>query len=178
MMYDPEFSRLIAIEGISPDKVRYEKIEATPEECEALAKRFDLRKISGLKARLNIRRIPGGDIVRLEGAFEADIIQACVVSLQDVPAHIQGSFETFFTEDASKAADETTFDPESAEDLPELAVNGQIDLGEIVAQYLALDIDIYPRAPGVNLSAQASGVGTERKSNPFQILEGLIQDKE
>lgn len=36
----PEFSRLLSIEGIIPDKLREETVSATPEECEALAKRL------------------------------------------------------------------------------------------------------------------------------------------
>lgn len=178
MAHHPEFSRLIAIEGITPDKTRYETIEATPEECAALAKRFDVRGLSELRARLNIRRVSGGDVVRLEGEFESAVVQSCVVSLQDVPAHIKGHFETYFTEDAAKAGDELTFDPESAEDAPEMVDNGQIDLGEVVAQYLALELDPYPRAPGVNLAAQMTGPGGVGKSNPFQVLERLKEDKE
>jgi len=51
MTTTPEFSRVIAVEGIIPDKVRRESIEATEEECAALAQRFDLKSLSGLKAK-------------------------------------------------------------------------------------------------------------------------------
>ena len=57
MTAPPEFSRQIAIEGITPDKLRKETLQATKAECDALAKRFDLRGLSDLKARINLRRI-------------------------------------------------------------------------------------------------------------------------
>lgn len=162
----PEFSRLIAIEGITPDKTRAEEIEATEEECAALAQRFDLRGLSGLKARLGIRRVAGGEVVQITGSFEAEVVQACVVSLRDVYGQVNGKVDSFFTENKSLA------DAEDDDDAPEIAVGGQIDLGEVVAQHLSLELNPYPRAPGVSLAAQMTEAGVELKNSPFQVLEG------
>ncbi|MBI1216270.1 MAG: DUF177 domain-containing protein [Alphaproteobacteria bacterium] len=153
-----EFSRVIAVEGITPDKIRHETIEATPAECAALAKRLDLRELEYFRARINIRRVAGGTAIRLEGHIEAEAVQACVVSLQDVHTHVESSFETFFSEDG-KSDDEIDFSQEGAENIPEPVVNGVIDLGEVSAQYLSLELDPYPRAPGVSLAAQMSETG-------------------
>lgn len=168
-----EFSRLIAIEGITPDKVRKEAIEASEAECAALAKRFDLRELSGLKARLNIRRVSGSAAVRVEGWFEADVIQTCVVSLQDVHGRVEGYFDTFFTEEAESAGAEPDITIDDDEISPEMITKGNIDLGEVVAQYLSLELDPYPRAPGVSLAAQLAEIGAEVKNSPFRVLEGL-----
>ena len=173
MAPQPEFSRLIAIEGITPDKVRKETVEANKAECAALAKRFDLRELSGLKAVLNIRRITGGPAVRIEGKFEADVVQTCVVSLQDVHAHVEGHFDTFFTDEIQKPGLESDIAIDDDETSPEMITNGNVDLGEVVAQYLSLELDPYPRAPGVSLAAQLAEVGAEVKNSPFRVLEGL-----
>ncbi len=170
MTATPEFSRPIAIEGIIPDKVRKETIEATEAECAALAKRLDLRDLSGLKANLSIRRVAGGVIVSVEGNFEAEVVQACVVSLRDVPSFIKGAFETFFTEDGARMEDEEDIDPDS-EDSPEMLSGGLLDLGEVVAQYLSLELDPYPRAPGVSLAAQLAETGIKGKESPFKVLK-------
>lgn len=172
----PEFSRPIAIEGITPDKTRHETVEATKEERAALAMRFDLRELENLKATLDIRRVAGGSVIKVEGDFDADVVQTCVVSLQDVHAHLKGHFETFFTEDQSKFND----DPDLADDgenTPEMISNGLIDLGEVTAQYMALELDPYPRAPGVSLAAQMAKIGVPGKESPFRVLEGLKSDK-
>jgi uncharacterized metal-binding protein YceD (DUF177 family) len=171
MTAKPEFSRLIAIEGITPDKVRKETIEASDKECAALARRFDLRELSGLKAKIAIRRVTGSPTVRIEGDFEAEVVQTCVVSLQDVHGEVKGHFETFFSEEGADVPGEILL--EDDETAPEILAHGMLDMGEVVAQYLSLELNPYPRAPGVSLAAQLAEVGAEVKNNPFQVLEGL-----
>lgn len=173
-----EFSRLIAIEGITPDKTRTEKIEASEEECAALSVRFGLRHMANLKATVNIRRISGSDMIKIDGTFSADVVQACVVSLQDVHGHIDGSFDTYFTQTADALRDEMEFTLADDLDAAEIIVDGMIDMGEVVAQYLSLDMDPYPRAPGVSLAAQMRETGMGEKANPFQVLAALKTPKD
>lgn len=173
----PEFSRLIAIDGIAPDKARKETVTADDAECAALAQRLGLRSLRNFAADLVIRRVPGGTAVRIEGRLQADVVQACVVSLQDVHAHVDGAFDTYFTEDAEKAREEISFTLDDDLDAAEMVHNGMIDLGEVVTQYLSLEIPPYPRAPGVSLAAQLSESGAAKKANPFQALEALKADK-
>lgn len=174
----PEFSRLLSIEGIVPDKLREEVVIATPEECAVLAQRLDLRELENLKAELNIRRVSGGSVLRVWGRIQADVVQACVISLRDVPAVVDATFETFFTQDPENEsqAKELSFTAED-EDSPEMLVNGMIDLGEVVTQYLSLNLDQYPRAPGVSLAAQLAEVGIAPADNPFAVLASLKDDK-
>ncbi len=173
----PEFTRLIAIDGIAPDKVRKESIKADDKECEALAERMGLRALSNFSADLNIRRVPGGTAVRIEGTFSADVVQACVISLQDVHGHVDGVLDTYFTEDAEQAREEISFTLDDDLDAAEMVHNGMIDLGEVVAQYLSLELDPYPRAPGVSLAAQLQESGATQKQSPFQALAALKDDK-
>lgn len=177
MSMSPEFSRPIAIEGIIHDKDRKERVEATEAECAALAQRFDLRSLSGLKASLTIRRVSEGNIMKIEGDIQADVVQACVVSLQDVPAEIKMHFDTYFTEDGKGFEQDQAFSIELEEELHEVISDGQLDLGELVAQYLSLEIEPYPRAPGVSLAAQLAEVGHKVTNNPFDVLKGLKSDK-
>ena len=177
-MLTPEFSRLIAIEGITPDRTRSEKIDATAEECAALCVRFGLRHMANLKATVNIRRISGSDMIKIDGMFAADVVQACVVSLQDVHAHMEGSFDTYFTQTADALRDEMEFTLADDLDAAEIIVNGMIDMGEVVAQYLSLDMNPYPRAPGVSLAAQMHETGMHEKANPFQVLAALKAPKD
>lgn len=172
-----EFSRLIAIDGIAPDKVRKESIKADAKECAALAERMGLRSLANVTADMNIRRVPGGTAVRIEGTFSADVVQACVVSLQDVHGHVDGTLDTYFTEDAEQAREEISFTLDDDLDAAEMVHNGMIDLGEVVAQYLSLELDPYPRAPGVSLAAQLQESGTAQKQSPFQVLAALKDDK-
>ncbi len=174
----PEFSRLLSIEGIVPDKLREESVTATPDECAALAARLDLREMDSLKADLTIRRVSGGSILRVAGRIQASVVQTCVVSLRDVPAVVDATFETFFTQDAEaeSQAKELSFTAED-EDSPEMVANGMIDLGEVVTQYLSLNLNPYPRAPGVSLAAQMAEAGVAQSDNPFAVLAALKDDQ-
>lgn len=173
-----EFSRLIPIEGIVPDKPRAEQIEATPEECAALARRFDLQSVAYFRAKMTILRLSEGKIIRVEGEIDADVTQTCVVSLQGVPTEIKAPFDSYFTEDGKEVFDDEAFSINlEEEEGPDLVVqNGMLDLGELAAQYLALELDPYPRAPGVSLAAQMSETGADTKNRPFQVLKSLKTD--
>jgi len=178
MTHPTEFHRPIALEGIIPNRERSEKLEATEDECKALARRFDLRSLTGLNARLSVLRISEGDIIRVKGDIEAEVVQACVVSLQDVPSRVRAHFDTSFTEDGEIFEQDMDFGNEPEEDPHEVLNDGIIDLGELVAQYLSLELAPYPRAPGVSLASQLAEIGGDTKNRPFQILQGLKPEKE
>ena len=180
MTTTPEFSRPLAIEALIPDKVRSENITASEEECAALAERFDLQILSNLKAQINVMRVSEGNIIRVQGHLEAEVVQTCVVSLQGVPDEIDAHFETYFTEDGKEDfGDETLFDIEIEDEAPDMVMkDGVLDLGELVAQYLSLELDPYPRAPGVSLPAQMTEAGGDKKNRPFEILQKLKTEKD
>jgi uncharacterized metal-binding protein YceD (DUF177 family) len=167
----PEFSRPLAADSIGPQPLE-RRIEANPTERAGLASRFDLLGLDRLEAHLVLRR-DKGDVIRLEGRFTADVVQSCVLTLAPVPAHLEGDFETCYGATAVEAAEEE-FDPLAA-DSPEPIPGGEIDLGEVVAQQLAVALDPYPKAPGATLAA-ASGAearGQQSAPNPFAGLAAL-----
>jgi len=180
MTTPPEFSRPLSIDSIIPDKPRRENITASEEECAALAKRFDLKSLSGLKAKLTVLRVSEGNIIRVEGDIEAEVVQTCVVSLQGVPSEIKAHFDTYFTEDGKEGFEEAAlFDIDIDDEVPDTVVSGgTLDLGELTAQYLALDLDPYPRAPGVSLPSQLTETGGDTKNRPFKILQKLKKEKD
>ena len=171
-----EFSRPLALEQVLPHKPRQEDIAATADECAALAARFDLKSLSVLQSRMTLTRTADSKLVRVAGALHAELVQTCVVSLQDVPAVIDASFETYFTEDGEEFDEDAGLDIELEEDEFPVGGGGVVDLGELAAQYLSLEIDPYPRAPGVSLAAQMAATGDEGKNRPFEILRGLTTD--
>ncbi len=79
-----EFSRLVPLDAIGEEEIE-RQIEATTEERQALAERLDLLSLDRLLGELRLRRPPGGNLIRVSGRFEAEVTQACVVSLAPVP---------------------------------------------------------------------------------------------
>ena len=167
----PEFSRPLAAESIGAQGLQ-RRIEASPAEREKLARRFDLLALDRLEATLMLQR-EKGEVIRLEGRFIADVVQSCVVTLAPVPAHLEADFETRYSASVADSAEEE-LDP-LGEDAPEAIVGGEIDLGEAVAQQLAIALDPYPRAPGASLPAGQDTKALEEGAapNPFAALAEL-----
>jgi uncharacterized metal-binding protein YceD (DUF177 family) len=174
----PEFTRPLELDRIGEIETTHD-FTATVEECAALAERFSLLGIDKLTARLKLRRTRGRALVRLTGHFAADVVQACVVTVEPVPAHIEQDFAVLYGDIDSGA--EVLIDPEQDTDLEPLP-EGALDLGEIVAQELALALDPYPRSPGAALSPAAPPGGEEaapeKPQSPFADLVKLKKTKD
>ena len=71
------------------------EIEATPEECEALGVRFEIRKISSLKASLSLRPPQSGSstggllTVEVKGTIQAHLTQTCVRTNEDFEVDVE-----------------------------------------------------------------------------------------
>jgi uncharacterized metal-binding protein YceD (DUF177 family) len=128
---------------------RHERVVATAAECAALARRFGILAIASLEAELALR--PDGDgAIRAEGRLSAEVTQACVVSLEPVAQQVSAPVSLRFLPPGAAPDD----DPESPD---EIETDGDVlDLGEAVAEQLALALDPYPRRPDAVLPAEAT----------------------
>ena len=176
---DPvEFSRPIALDRISSTQHR-EEVTATDKERADLAQRFELLGLDRLSASFALKRVRK-DLVRVKGHLSAEVVQACVVTLEPVPARIDERFEVDFLEGAAPAAADVELDAEAA-DAPEPVVNGWIDLGELAAEQLGLAIDPYPRkadaAVPAEWTAEPPAEASVEHANPFGALEKLKSGK-
>jgi uncharacterized metal-binding protein YceD (DUF177 family) len=167
----PEFSRPVAAEGIG-SQVQHREIIADAAERAALAKRFDLVSLDYLAATLVLQR-HAGDTISLTGHLIADIVQSCVVTLAPVAAHVESEVKADYgaVDSPPEAID---IDPLN-DDVLEPLVEGQIDMGEAVAQQLAVALDPYPRAPGARMpDGDFVGPGEKiGKKLPFAVLATL-----
>ncbi|HTW26221.1 MAG TPA: DUF177 domain-containing protein [Acetobacteraceae bacterium] len=141
----PEFSVRQQADSVPPaglDRV----VEAGPEARAALAARFGLPAILSLSGRFRLTPLPGG-VVRAGLALRARVRQVCVLTLEEFEAAIAEDAVLRFVPEERQRGD---IDPEEAEDEIPYA-GGSFDLGEAVAEQLALALDPYPRAPGASL---------------------------
>ncbi len=166
----PEFSRLVPLTRLGPELFR-QRIEATPDEREKLARRFGLLALDRLIAAVELRR-QGSEIVLLEAAFEAEFVQTCVVTLEPVPGTISAHFSLVYGSpevaeaDAARGGEDEAFEP----------LNGDaIDIGEAVAQELSLTLPVFPRHPDATVDALASA---EPAEGPFAALARLRNREE
>ncbi len=161
----PEFSRPIPVDRIARDGSD-ETISADPKECAALAKRLGVFAIHSLGAVLRAEPWRGGG-VKLSGLVAADLEQMSVVSLEAFREMVEFPVERYFLPPHQAAADmESDADP---------IEGGHIDLGEVVAETLALERDPYPRRADEKFDAIIED-GAEKVS-PFTVLAALKPGK-
>ena len=137
---------------------------------DGLARRFGLDGLDGLEAE--IEAAPWLDGARLRGRFDAVVRQTCGVTLEPLESKLEGDFDLKMLPAGSPNApaepEESVLDPE-AEDPPDLIEGEEIDLGALVVEQLALEIDPFPRKPGVEFAPGPE----ERPSSPFAVLKDL-----
>mgnify|MGYP001569292237 CR=1 FL=1 len=179
-----EFSRFFNLDLVEK-RATEEKIEASSEECHLLAKRFSIIEVVSLKAScvLNRRKQKEAGDFLLRVNMEAEIVQSCVMTLNNVHESIHENFSIIFQISAIKCDEndeskEVFFNIDD-EDI-EYIEDKEIDLGEYVAEYLSLYMNAYPRQSDVKGKELGYKILTEddvsdepKKENPFAVLEEL-----
>ena len=168
----------------------YKKLEAGEADLKAIAERLGIPSVESLSAELTLQRVPGNRaVVHVEGRLKAGVTQSCVITQAPVKAYIEEDFEAWYAdqdsfvslararqERAGKMADTEIPVMEERED-PEPMVNGKIDAGDLIAQYLSLSLDPYPRAHGVAWdqdsvdTAHDAAAAPALRKNPFEALK-------
>lgn len=163
----PEFSRPVRLDTIGA-QLRAMRIEADEAERAALARRFGLIALDRLEAELSV--VLAADDVIANGRVTAEAVQACIVTGAPVPARIDDTFALRFRPESGDGGE---VEVELAEDeLDTIFFQGAaIDVGEAIAQTLALALDPYPRADGATLGE--SGVKSDGEAGPFGGLAAL-----
>lgn len=162
---NPEFSRLVRLDQVTAQPLRT-MIEATAEECQRLARRFELVALDRLAADVVLQRI-AGDLIRLDAAFEAEFAQSCVVTLDPVPGRVDETFSLLYGPPGDAQAeieidvDEAVFEPLTGE---------LIDIGEAVAQELSLALPQFPRLPDALVEPTAA---SPSQDGAFSALERI-----
>jgi uncharacterized metal-binding protein YceD (DUF177 family) len=165
-----EFSHPIPVADIGRN-VRHHRIAMTVAEAAHVAKRLGVDEVRSLSAALTVAKRRGAVIVA--GTFAAEIVQVCVVSLEPFVNPLAGEIDEIYKEPDDKApAGEVAIDM----DTPEPLEGDTLDLGELVVQYLALEIDSHPRAPNADLNdLEAPTVDGVDPTHPFAGLAKLQQ---
>ncbi|MCF8468668.1 MAG: DUF177 domain-containing protein [Sneathiella sp.] len=179
------FTRLINVERAGRDAIQFD-VEATEEECRALAERLDILGVSDVRAVGSLARQDASGQIALTAHLTANAVQACVVTLEPVPQEIDVEFTVFYTFDKDDLADDEEVEKVIGledEDPPELIVNNRINLADMISEQIALALEPYPRSRNLSDDEQPEGVDTaaDDKSHevhrPFANLRDLMSKK-
>ncbi len=147
-------------------------------ERDAIAHWLEIEALPSLTATIHLSRT-GDDEYAYAASFAADVVQACVVTLEPVSGHVTGEFRRSFKQipraHGRRRVEEhppATVELSTLEDNDvEMIESTVIDLAAPLLEEVSLALDPYPRAPGVEFEAPE-----EEKSaadNPFAVLERL-----
>ena len=156
----PELSRPVRLRQVDAKPVR---IEANESERAALAKRFAIPSIEKLEADLALDS--DGERVRIHGEMIAAVTQDCSVSGEPFAVDLEEPILLVFVPAGEQATEDEDGEIEielEREELDEIEYDGDtIDLGEAVAQTLALAIDPYAEGPDADRFREENGLQTE-----------------
>jgi uncharacterized metal-binding protein YceD (DUF177 family) len=160
--------------GDVPAEGRRYRVEADAEERRLLAEALGIPEILALAAELEVRPVRGRSF-SVRGTFSAAVVQTDVVTLDPVTQDVAEEIDVMLmpAEGAGPRPRQREILVDAVQaDAPDVYHNGRIDLGVIVAEHLALGLDPYPRAPGVDFPGHVEDDAAEDPS-PFAVLAKL-----
>lgn len=167
----PEFSRPLTLDAAQRTREPL-TLTANADERRALGDRFGLIALDSLTASLSLSVT--GAVVTVTGRMQAKVTQACVATAEPVPAEIDEPLALRCVPVSELAADPDAEIELSEEDCDTVDYDGAvIDLGELVAQSLALALDPWPRRPDADAILRAAGVKSEEEAGAFGALAAL-----
>lgn len=164
-----ELSRPLLVVPL-PDGGLEFSLEASASERSALARRFDLVAIDALEATGTVVEGPLPGSILVEGRLTAAAVQTCVATLEPVPEHVEAGFRRLFVAGGKGGDAEVELEIDPLDDLPEPLAGPLLDIGEVVAEELSLNLDPYPRAPGAE---DAPASRPQGEAGPFSALARL-----
>jgi len=153
------------------------RLRLEPDEAQraAVAKQLGLQSLPAFKADVTVK--PWLDGAELTGCFDAVVEQVCGVSLEPFEQPVTGEIAVQVVPAGSPhAAEPEGGDLEldaDAPDAPDVLEGDAVDVTAYVVEHLALELDPFPRKPGVTFDYEAP----EAETSPFAALKKLTEPK-
>ena len=122
------------------------------------------------------KRIP---CITVDGSLEATVVQSCSVTLEPVVSKFSIPVSLIFKEKVAESAHFLEAIDAEEHDPPEQMIDGRFDVGDTLVQLLAVEINPFPRKPGVSLEnmpeakARLDPAQDSETNKPFAALAAL-----
>ena len=172
MQKNSELSCVVDVRHL-PVKGFREKIEASKQECLAIAERLCLPEVLDLKADICVMK---NSLFEVKGKFVGHVVQLCRMTLEPVTQEVKGDFKEFFAPIKAKDYDASLLNIDMDADEVEPLQDGKIDVGELLIEYFSLAVPPYVEKEG---ALHEFPFDDEEKSGqkPFAVLEKLKSKK-
>ncbi|MGL4322543.1 MAG: YceD family protein [Beijerinckiaceae bacterium] len=163
---EPPFSYKVIVTDVPPKGMEV-TVEADARERAALAADFDLPDILSFKGKFLIGHTSLG--LRVTGEVRARVVQVCGISMDPFETDVKESVSV----DYASSKQHTILESEgfAADDPPDEIIGGQIDVGALMAEFLALGLDPFPRKPDADFSFRDEA--GEAALSPFARLQAV-----
>ena len=156
------------------DQVREgDRIDLVADESErnSIAARLGLASLERLEAHAVLSR--DGEKIGAKGRLKASLEQSCVATGEPIPAHVDEAFELAFVPEPKGIQPDEEIELGEGE-LDTIFHDGSaIELGNSIADTLALSLDPYPRSAGADAALKEAGVISKEEASPFAALAAL-----
>lgn len=171
----PEFSRTVDVRHLPAAALAVEADEA---ERRALAGRFGLVSIGALRAVIAFGQ--DGEAVSADGRLTAQVVQPCAISGEDLAVSIDEPLALRFVPEGAapqpqRPDEEIELDADALDEIPYSGT--AFDLGEAIAQSLALAIDPYATGPEAERVRAEYGLDDPGAGGAFAALAALKAPK-
>lgn len=173
-----EFSYPLKIDELGQGTQNY-KISADKAELEDLAEILQVPAVNSFEAdiKLNFQKKKGE--LKVSGTVKANLGLESVISLTSFNKDYSTSFEVMY--DTNATYDDVYSEDEDINiDVPDIVLDGKIDLADIAIEQLALVMEDYPRLDGENFEEviEEDDENENIANNPFAVLKKLKENME
>ncbi len=149
-------------------------LEANEKDRRALAEALGILACDRLVVDYRVKPI-GGTRFKASGKISADLVQACVATLEPVPETINESFSAAFWPIEDIGGELPEGEIHLDEEVPEPIEHGEIALGHFIYELIAVTMEPFPRSPNAPEPDDTEPVATsgEKPENPFAVLAKL-----
>lgn len=169
-----KFSYPLKLEDMGSSFKHYD-FQADAEELKLAADILQIPALLSFDVRVDVKFNKSEHMVILKGHINALAEQTSVVSLKTFKRRYKIDFERFFDSQLTLAQQRELEDFEDINaDIPDVMVDGKIDLKEIALEELALNLEDFPRQKGEEFIFNPDfDIDEDKPNNPFEVLKKL-----
>lgn len=167
-----DFSYPLNIDDLNQQEQHY-RLKADAEQLKTLKAVLQVEGVKSFMAdiflKLNVRQ----HRLDIWGKVKAELELKSVITLENFTKKYEAPFAYYFDTEATYQ-DIKDLDPGINDEIPDIIENGQIDLGNIAIEQLALVLEDYPRLDGEEFHFVSEfDEETTKQANPFAVLQNL-----
>lgn len=167
-----EFSYPIIIDDLDSNEKKYH-LKADADNLLYLCEVLKVPDVKSFEAEIKLKFSKKEHTLNVWGKVKAEIEHQSVISLEYFTQTYEPSFELVYDTKATyKEIKE--IDEDIDDDVPDIIINGKIDLVDVSIEQIALVLDDYPRKKGEKFNFKPNFDEDEPvRENPFAVLRNL-----